>query len=109
MISLKKTKDIERVFKLGRGFKEDTFLIKAVKNKLKQTRFAFVTGLKVSKKANQRNTVKRRIREVIRACLSQISPGFDVVIVALAGAANKDFQEIESAVKKLLIRSGLIP
>ncbi|MBI2042504.1 MAG: ribonuclease P protein component [Candidatus Nealsonbacteria bacterium] len=108
MTSLKKTKDIERVFKVGRGFKEDSFLLKAASNNLKVSRFAFVAGLKVSKKASQRNRIKRRVREIIRARLSAVSPGFDVVITALAGAGSKDYQATEAAIKKLLMTSGLI-
>ena len=107
MISLKKTKDIERVFKVGRGFKESSFLLKAARNDIENSRFAFVAGLKVSKKANQRNLVKRRMRAIVRAVLPAISPGFDVVITALAGASDKSFQEIEAAINKLLRTSGL--
>ena len=108
MTSLKKTKDINRVFKAGRGFKEGSFLIKFVRNDSNVSRFAFVAGLKVSKKANQRNKIKRRIREIIKANLLVIEPGFDVVITVLAGADGKSFQEIEEAMKKLLQKAELI-
>lgn len=102
MISLRKTKDIRRVFKEGRTLKAANFLFKGVRNNLTISRFAFVVGLNVSKKANQRNRLKRRMREIVRINLSFIPPGFDIIITALPGAASKDFKEIETAIKKLL-------
>ena len=105
---LKKTKEIERVFKEGRGLKEDSLLLKAARNNLGVSRFAFVAGQKASKKATQRNKAKRRLREIVRAMLLDVAPGFDVVITALQGAASKSFKDTEKAVKILFKRSGLI-
>lgn len=72
---LKKKKDFEYVFKKGKGFKEDFLFVKLVKNNLKITRFGFVVGYKVSKKAVLRNKVKRRLRETVKAELPKIRKG----------------------------------
>ena len=63
---LKNKKDFERVFKQGKGFKEDFLFFKITKNNLKENRFGFIVSLKVSKKAVLRNKVKRRLREIIK-------------------------------------------
>jgi len=99
---LKKKKDIERVFKSGRGFKEDFLILKMVKNNLKNSRFAFIVSQKVSKKATLRNKIRRRLSELARRHLPTTRPGTDIIIMALPGLEEKDFWEIEEIINKLL-------
>jgi ribonuclease P protein component len=105
---LRKTKEIERVFKEGRGLKEGSLLLKVAPNSLKLSRFAFVAGQKASKKAIERNKAKRILREIIRSRLAEIKSGFDVVITALQGSADKNFEELERTTIKLLKKTGLL-
>jgi ribonuclease P protein component len=51
------------------------------------TRFGISVSQKVSKRAVQRNRVKRRLRAACRQLLPLITPGWDVVIVARSGAS----------------------
>lgn len=105
---LKKKKDFEHVFKKGKGFKEGFLFVKLVKNNLKTTRFGFVVGYKVSKKAALRNKVKRRLREAVKAALPKIRKGLDVVLVADKGLETKGLVEIEAVVVKLFKRAKII-
>lgn len=104
---LKKKKDFEDVFKKGAGFKEKFLFLKIKENKLKESRFGFAVGLKVSKKAVIRNRIKRRLREAMRLKIKQIKPGIDGVFVVLAGTDIGDFQEINEIVDKLLNKASL--
>ncbi len=104
---LKKKTDLERVFKEGKGIREDFLLLKFTKNNLETSRFGFVVGQKVAKKAVLRNKIKRRLREAVRKKLSEIRVGFDGVWVALKGSETKNFEEIKAAVKKILQRGKL--
>ncbi len=105
---LRKTKEIERVFKEGRGLKEGSLLIKVAPNNLKSSRFAFVAGQKASKKAVERNKAKRALREIIRNKLADIKPGFDVVITALQGSAGKNLGDFEGTIVRILKKTGLL-
>ena len=98
---LKNKKDFERVFKQGKGFKEDFLFLKIAKNNLKENRFGFIVSLKVSKKAVLRNKVKRRLREIIKERLPEIKPGVDIVLIAQKGIEEKDFSEIRETINKL--------
>ncbi len=82
---LKKQKDFEKVFKDGVGFKQGSLYLKIGKNGLQSTRFGFVVSKKFSKKAVDRNRVKRILREVIKSNLSNIKSGLDVVVVVNPG------------------------
>lgn len=104
---LKRKKDIENVWKHGKSQRFNSLLLKAVKNNLAKTRFAFIVSVKVAKKAVKRNKLKRRLREIIRKKLPQIKPGFDVIISALVGLTEKNFQQLEEIVDKLLEKTAL--
>lgn len=104
---LKKKTDIERVFKKGRGFKEDFLLLKAVKNSLSLSRFGFVVSQKISKKAVLRNKIRRRLKEIIGAKLDKVKNSQDCLLVALPGLENKDFWEMEEIINKLFVKGNL--
>ncbi len=105
---LKKQKDFERVFKKGRGAKEDFLYLKVVKNELKSSRFGFVVSKKFSKKAVLRNKTKRRLAELIRIKLPKIKKGIDVVIVVMPEFKTRDFWEIEEIINKLFRKAEII-
>ncbi|MFA5993518.1 MAG: ribonuclease P protein component [Parcubacteria group bacterium] len=79
---LTKKKDHEKVQKLGAFVALNNIAIKSLKNDSRDTRIGIVVGLKYSKKAVERNQVKRAMRDIIQAELKQIEKGWDVVIMA---------------------------
>ena len=105
---LKKKKDFERVFKKGRGFKEDFLYLKIIKNGLKTSRFAFVVSKDFSKKAVLRNKLKRSLSELTRLKLSEIKKGVDGVVVVLSGFQIMDFWEMEKIIQKLYKKAKII-
>ena len=105
---LRKQKDFENVFNKGVYFSEKFLMLKAVENELFFSRFGFVVSKKISKKAVERNRVKRLMSESIRLSQKKIKPGFDVVFVSRVGIVGKGFKETKESVEKLLKRSGLL-
>lgn len=106
---LRLKKDFERIFKQGRGFKQDFLFLKVLENGLKETRFGFIVSQKISQKAVIRNKLKRRLREIIRDELKEgkIRSGVDAALVTLPGLEGKDFQEIKEMTEKLLKKANL--
>jgi ribonuclease P protein component len=105
---LKKKKDFERVFKEGKGLKEDFLILKMSENNLSQSRFGFIVGRKISKKAILRNKLKRRLRELVRGKIEKIKKGFDIIFIAQPGLENRDFWELEEILNKIFARAKLI-
>lgn len=99
---LKKKKDFERVFRLGKKIKGDCFYLKFLENNLNKIRVGFVVSKNVSNKATIRNKVKRRMREVVRRMLERLKPGYDVVIVAQRGIEKEDFLKIKKKIEEAL-------
>lgn len=105
---LQKKRDFERVFKEGKGFREDFLFLKLVKNNLKFSRFGFVVSGKVSKKAVLRNKIKRKLREAVRIKLVKIKKGFDGLLVVLTEKEIKKFPEIERIIDRLFKKAKIM-
>ena len=105
---LKKKKDFEKVFKKGKGFKEDFLALKITKNELGQSRFGIIVSQKISKKAAVRNKVKRKIREILKRKLPRLKKEVDVVLIAISGLEKKDFWEIEKTIDSLFKKARII-
>jgi len=99
---LKKKKDIERVFKGGKGFKEGFLRLKVIKNNFNKPRIAFVVSQKVSKRATLRNKIRRKLSELIKLKIKRVKRGVDLVLLAAPGLTEKDFWEINETINKLL-------
>ena len=105
---LRKQRDFENVFNKGFYFSGNFLLLKTVKNDLPISRFGFIISKKISKKAVERNRVKRLLRESVRLARKDIRTGFDAVFISKAGIVDKEFKEMNSIVEELLKRSKLI-
>lgn len=101
-------KDFAKVFKEGRASFDGNLGIKILENSLDQTRFGFLVGQKVSKKAVARNKVKRRLRAIVRQKLPQIKKGYDVVVITLPPIASQKYKNIERSVSHNLKKLQLI-
>jgi ribonuclease P protein component len=104
---LKKKKDFDRIFKKGKGLREGFLFVKAVQNGLADSRFGFVVGQKVSKKATTRNVIKRKLRALMRERLPKITKGLDIVIVVLGTIPKNDNAIIEKTVDNIFKKAKL--
>jgi len=79
---LVKRKEHERIQKLGDFVSLKNITIKFMKNDLRETRIGVIVGLKYSKKAVERNQVKRALRDIIQPELKNLVRGMDILIMA---------------------------
>jgi len=105
---LKRDNDFKKIFKQGRYSRSGFIGIKFLKNDLKFNRFAFVIGLKISKKAVLRNKIRRQLEEIVRLSFDQMEIGFDVVILVEKEIINKNYQEIKKEIINLFKKIKLI-
>jgi ribonuclease P protein component len=92
--------DFENVYQNGKSVSTPLFKILVLKNNEEDPRFGIVVSKKVSTKANERNKVKRIIREFVRGNLRNIAKGCDYVIVVKASILHADHATIESELLK---------
>jgi len=105
---LKRNNDFKKVLKQGRDYQQDFIRLKVLKNNLEISRFGFMAGLKISKKATQRNKIRRQLEEVVRLNLNKIDPGFDLVILVSPEIIEKNYQAIEKTLLGLFKKAKLL-
>lgn len=105
---LLKNKDFQAVFRKGEGFKKKFLVLKRKPNSLNKSRVGFIVGLKVSKKATQRNRIKRALRQAVKEKLTQIKKPQDIILIALPGLEKKNPREIKETVDSLFKKAKII-
>jgi ribonuclease P protein component len=95
--------EFERVYRQGTAYRGKLFSVHAFPNEHGNPRL----GLSVSRKvgtAVTRNAVRRRLREVVRACTSDIPGNLDLVVSARPAAAGATFGELQAEFGRALSR-----
>lgn len=106
-LRLTKREDFARVRLEGRYWSNSLLALGASPNALTHSRFGFVVSRRIGK-AVRRNCVKRLLREAARLRIEQISPGWDMVVIARTQAAQADFWRLDEALARLLDSAGLL-
>jgi len=105
---IRRSKDFEEVFKRGKSFSNEYYLIKVRENGREFSRFAFSLPVKLFRKATERNERKRKLREVVRTLFPDIKEGYDVIFVAKEGIKEKDYWKIKKSVTEILEKARLM-
>lgn len=98
---INKTRDLQKVYRFGKPAHTSALVIKFVS--AERTQVAFVVSKKVSKKAVERNRIKRALREYVRLNLDQTKPGKYLIMVK-SGAASLSGSELRAELKKALTK-----
>ncbi|MFH0906861.1 MAG: ribonuclease P protein component [bacterium] len=105
---LKKDNDFKAIFEKGKYRQKDFIRIRFSENDLEISRFGFMIGLKISKKAVKRNKIRRQMEEIIHSELNQIKSGFDIIILPNPEIAEKEYNDIQECLIGLLKESQII-
>jgi ribonuclease P protein component len=102
-------KDFEKVYTKGVNLGTPLLGLKFLKRTNQtQIRAGFIVGLSVSKKAVQRNRLKRQLRSLIRQILPDLKAGYDLIVIARTSALGADFGALNKEVRELLKKAQLI-
>ncbi len=101
---ISKTRDLEKVYRNGKTLHTPALVIKFIPGL--KTRTGFVVSKKVSKKAVERNRIKRALRERMRLAISVIGAG-DYMVVAKPAAAGYKGKELALQIESVLKKAGL--
>ncbi len=101
---LTKKEDYEVVYRKGKPFFCQKIVINILKNTSNKTRIGVLVGSKFSKKAVDRNRIKRQIREIMQKNLIKIKPGMDLVI----SLRKMEKKKIKSKELRDMLESGLL-
>lgn len=101
---LTKKSDFDRVSKSGKVVQSASFGFAFLKVDEAPSRFGFIISNKISKKAVDRNKIRRVLREIVRGNLEDVPNGFLFVILARRNILEKSKDELEKELVKILNR-----
>lgn len=111
---IRKNIEFRRVYRRGRSFSNDLLVLYVYKNGSnldKDNNNINRVGISVSKKVGKsviRSRVKRLISESYRLNSKGLKEGFDLVFVARVALKDKNYWEVESAMKNIFKKAGLL-
>lgn len=105
---IKFKKDFDNILKSRNKFFSNNFSLRFSQNNQDVSKFSIVVSAKISKKAVIRNQLRRRIFEILRLEMSNIKPGYSVMIFPKLGALLLDYQTLEQEIFYLLNKSRLL-
>ncbi|MFN5514508.1 MAG: ribonuclease P protein component [Cyanobacteriota bacterium] len=109
-LRLKRWQDFQRVYQQGKRYRGDCLLMRVLKEPaLAQSRFGISVSQKVSKRAVDRNRLKRRVRGAILRLLPRLGGGFQVIIVVLPQATLYNSEHFLRELEQLFTQAGIIP
>lgn len=101
---ISKTRELQKVYRSQRSQHTPALVIKFVAGV--RTRTVFVVSKKVSKKAVERNRIKRVLREQVRKDLDRLIPG-DYMFIVKAQASVMKNPELRDQLKNGLSKAKL--
>jgi ribonuclease P protein component len=103
------SRDFSRVREQGKSAQSRLLRVGILKNgDQSSVRIGIITSRRVGG-AVTRNKIRRRLREIARASLPQITSGLFVVIVAKSGSAAAAFEELKAEWLLLARRLSILP
>jgi ribonuclease P protein component len=98
---LRTPSEFRAVYSLGRKRRSSSFVVFVLPTARAVIRFGLTTPRKLGK-ANERNRVRRRLREMLRRDRALLATGYDVVINPRRAVLVRDFEELRSELRSLL-------
>ena len=102
MHRLRKNKEFNYIYKKGDRVTTEHFTLFVVKSKYNNYRIGFSVSKKLGK-ANVRNKLKRRLREIVRRDID-VKNFQNYVLLAREGAEKLEFRPLQEEVKKLFFK-----
>jgi len=106
---LSKAPDFKKVKEEGKLLQSEDFgLAYFTRGDVLPSKFGFVVSTKISKKATERNRVKRMLRESVRKVISEVKPGVDILFLGKKSLLKTTFDKTTKEVRQSLVKANLL-
>jgi ribonuclease P protein component len=103
---LTRSTDIQRVRRVGKSYAHPLVVLVAAPNPQVILRIGVIGGTRIGN-AVQRNRAKRQIRACLDQIITQLKPGWDLLILARRPITQSKYSEILAAMQGLFLKAGL--
>ena len=104
--TLKKNSDFRRLYSKGQSAVNPYVVVYCRRNREKVNRLGYTVSTKLGH-AVVRNRVRRRLREIYRLHEHELTPGYDIVVVARVKAVYAKYAQLEKSFLSLADKLGL--
>lgn len=106
--TLKGKENFVKLQKSGRIYQSQLFGLGVLaRGDNNDSQFGFIVSKKISKKAVDRNRIRRILAEQVRKMIGEIKSGYDVAFLAKAGCLEKKPEELTEEVRKAILAANL--
>jgi len=105
--SVKENYEFRRIYRKGKSYVSPYLVLYCQRNRAGRTRLGVTVSTKLGK-AVVRNRIRRRFREIWRLNLPEMTPGWDIILVARGRAVTATYQKMNKAYRSLLHQAGLL-
>ena len=103
---LRKRKEFAYLYNNGNAKHTANLTIVYLPTKHREIKIGFSITKKIGK-ANVRNLIKRRLRDIVKDIVHKMPDEYNVVFIAKAGIENLSYQELKKQVELCISKAGL--
>lgn len=107
IVTLKKSRDFNRIYSRGKSYVTSSLVVYVLKSRRKEVRIGITTSKKIGN-AVQRNRARRLIRESCRKIISNVKPGYDIVLVARKRTVQVKCDVVFKAITQLFSEANIL-
>lgn len=107
IVTLNKNRDFNRMYSRGKSYVKSSLVVYVLRNRQKEVRIGITTSKKIGN-AVQRNRARRLIRESCRKIISDVKPGYDIVLVARKRTVQVKCDVVLKALTKMLSEANIL-
>ena len=104
---LKKRYQFNYVYKNGTHFSSSALVLYVTSSRTKDIKVGFAVTKKIGK-AVVRNTVRRRLREIVQKHLPKLKQNYNIILVAKDNVSDFSFEELEKQFFNLITKAELL-
>ena len=96
------------VYKNGKVFGNRDFVLHYKENGKSTNRLGVVVSKKVSKKAVDRNKIRRQVKEYLSTLDEELKQGYDLIVSAKPNCLDREYKDKVRSIRHLFLKKGLL-